>query len=107
MAAVSQALVDFANHHRQPVAPGILVVATDRYQVTLQPDYPAPGPNSVSYIRGEASQTDDLIREVRAIVAPHRVPLYWIVDPETQPPDFAAYLARHDVTFDSEVAVMV
>src|SRR2546423_3983053 len=107
MAAVSQALVDFANHHRQPAAPGIRVVATERYQVTLQPDFPAPGPNSVTYIRCEAAQADDLIREVRSIVAPHRLPVYWIVDPETQPPDFAEYLARHDVTFDSEVAVMV
>ena len=107
MAAVSQALVDFANHHRQPAAPGIHVVATERYQVTLQPDFPAPGPNSVTYIRCEAAQADDLIRDVRGIVAPHRLPVYWIVDPETQPPDFAEYLARHDITFDSEVAVMV
>src|SRR5437899_10222205 len=40
MAAVSQALVEFANHFRQPSAPGIEIVETKHYRLTLQPDFP-------------------------------------------------------------------
>jgi GNAT superfamily N-acetyltransferase len=107
MAAVSQALVEFANHFRQPAAPGIEVIATPSYTVTLQPDYPIPGPNSIGWVRCRAAEADDVIREARAIVAPHRLAVSWILDPETQPADFADHLARHGVDFESEVAVMV
>ena len=58
MAAVSQGLIDFANHHRQPPAPGIEVVRTSRFQVTLQPDLPIPGPNSITYVRCRAGEAD-------------------------------------------------
>ena len=59
MAAVSQGLVDFANRFRQPAAPGIEVVETSRYRITLQPDYPVPGPNNVAWIR--CSPDDDAL----------------------------------------------
>jgi hypothetical protein len=107
MAAVSQALVEFANHFRQPAAPGIEVIATPRYTVTLQPDYPIPGPNSIGWVRCRAAEADDVIREARAIVAPRRLVVNWILDPETEPADFADHLARHGVDFESEGAVMV
>src|SRR6266550_1611215 len=83
MAAVSQALVEFANSHRQPAAPGIEVVATPRYQVTLQPDFPIAGPNSVAWVRCRGEEAEEVIREVRAIIARRGLPVSWIVDPES------------------------
>ena len=109
-AAVSQTLIDFANHHRQQAAPGIEVIATPRYQVTLQPDFPIPGPNSVAWIRCRRDEADDVIREARATIAPRHLPVMWTLDPETEPEDFAAYLAAHDVHPESHapaVDVMV
>lgn len=107
MTAVSQALLEFANHHRSPAAPGIEIIDTPRYRVTLQPDFPIPGPNSVAWIRCRADEVSDVIREARAIVAPHHLLFFWTLDPDTEPPDFADHLSRHGVTFDSDVAVMV
>ncbi|HSS40458.1 MAG TPA: hypothetical protein VLT58_16950 [Polyangia bacterium] len=107
MAAVSQALIEFANHHRQPAAPGIEVIDTPRYTVVLQPDYPIPGPNSIAWVRCRPDEVDEVIREARAIVAPRRLAVNWILDPETQPVDFADDLARHGVKLEAEVAVMV
>ena len=107
MAAVSQALVEFANSHRQPAAPGIEVVATPRYQVTLQPDFPIAGPNSVAWVRCRGEEAEEVIREARAIIAGRGLPVYWILDPGTEPADFTDHLARHGVALDSEVAVMV
>lgn len=107
MPAVSQALIEFANHHRQPAAPGIEVIDTPRYTVTLQPDYPIPGPNSIAWVRCGADEVEEVIRGARAIVAPHRLAVNWILDPETQPEDFADHLARRGVELESEVAVMV
>jgi len=110
MAAVSQGLVEFANHFRQPPAPGVEVVDTGRYRLTLQPDYPIPGPNSVAWIRCGAEETDALIAEVRELVRPRRLPIMWILDPETEPANFADRLAAHGSFPDGhspEVAVMV
>src|SRR5207244_10614588 len=107
MAAVSQALVEFANSHRQPAAPGIEVVATPRYQVTLQPDFPIAGPNSVAWVRCRGEEAEEVIREARAIIARRGLPVYWILDPGTEPADFTDHLARHGVALGSEVAVMV
>ena len=107
MPGVSQALVEFANHHRQPASPGIEVIDTARYRVTLQPDFPIPGPNSVSWVRCRADEAEEVIREARAIIAPHRLAVNWVLDPDTQPVDFAHHLARNGVELESEVAVMV
>jgi GNAT superfamily N-acetyltransferase len=110
MPAVSQALIEFANHHRMPASPGTEVIATPRYQVTLQPDFPIPGPNSVSWIRCRPDEADEVIREARAMIAPRHLPVMWTLDPETEPPDFAAHLAAHGIHPDprgSEFAVMV
>ena len=100
MAAVSQRLVDFANHRRQQPAPGIEVIVTPRYQVTLQADFPIPGPNSVAWIRCRPDEADDVIREARAAIAPRHLPVMWTLDPETAPADFADHLAAHDVLPD-------
>lgn len=107
MAAVSQGLVDFANHHRQPAAPGIEVVRTARFQVTLQPDLPIPGPNSVSYIQCRADEADEVIDEARSIVARHPVPVLWALDPETEPSNFAEFLLARGIDYDSDVKVML
>jgi GNAT superfamily N-acetyltransferase len=107
MPAVSQALVDFAKYHRQPADPGIDVIETPRYRIVLQPDFPIPGPNSISWVRCRSEDAEDVIREARAIVAPRHLAVDWILDPETQPGDFADHLARHGVTLEAEAAVMV
>jgi GNAT superfamily N-acetyltransferase len=83
---------------------------TPRYQVTLQPDFPIPGPNNVSWIRCRPDEADEVIREARATIAPRHLPVMWTLDPETEPLDFANHLAAHDIHPDphgSEFAVMV
>ncbi len=110
MPAVSQALIEFANHHRQQAAPGIEVIVRPRYQIMLQPDFPIPGPNNVSWIRCRPDEVDEVIGEARATFAPRHLPVMWTLDPETEPPDFADHLARHGVPPDphgAEAAVMV
>jgi GNAT superfamily N-acetyltransferase len=108
MAAVSQALLEFANHHRTQAGPGVEVTVTPRYQIVLQPDFPIPGPNSVSWIRCRPDEVDEVIREGRAAFAPHQQGFMWLLDPETEPPDFGDHLARHGVHWDGdEAAVMV
>ena len=110
MPAVSQALIDFANHVRAPAAPGVEIIRTDRYQITLQRDFPLPGPNSVSYVRVTEDAADELISEVRSIVAARNLPVMWVLDPDTEPPDFGERLLAHGAVPDphaSEVAVMV
>ena len=110
MAAVSQALVEFANHGRLPPAPGMEVIDTDRYRITLQPDHPIPGPNAVSWIRCAPGEAAGLIDEVRAAVAPRHLPLMWTLDPDTEPADFARHLAARGVLPDAhaaEISVMV
>src|SRR5512135_1602034 len=100
MPAVSQALIDFANHSRQETEPGIEVIVTPRYQITLQPDFPLAGPNNVSWIRCTADEADEVIDQARAIVAARRLPLAWILDPETQPADLADRLHARGVDPD-------
>ncbi|MGH7763889.1 MAG: GNAT family N-acetyltransferase [Candidatus Dormibacteraceae bacterium] len=110
MPAVSQALADFANQHRQRPEPGVQVITTSRYQVTLQPDFPIPGPNNIAWIRCKANEADEVIREARSKIAPHRLAVNWILDPGTEPPDFADRLGVHGVRPDphgAEAAVMV
>jgi GNAT superfamily N-acetyltransferase len=97
MPGVSQALVEFARNHRAQPAPGVEVIATPRYHIALQPDFPIPGPNSVSYVRCRPDEADEVIREARATFAPYHVPVMWIIDPGTEPPDFAESLAKHGI----------
>ena len=110
MPAVSQALLEFANHYRAQPAPGVEVTVTPRYQITIQPDFPIPGPNNVSWIRCRPIEVDEVIREARAAIAPRHLPVMWTLDPETEPPDFGDHLARHGIHPDpsgADVAVMV
>jgi GNAT superfamily N-acetyltransferase len=110
MTGVSQALIEFANHYRMPPAPGIEVIATSRYQATIQPDFPIPGPNNISWIRCRAGDAGDVIREGRAIFASRRLPFVWNLDPETEPVGFSDHLAAFGVHPDphgSEFATMV
>jgi GNAT superfamily N-acetyltransferase len=110
MPGVSQALVEFANRRRPEPEPGVEVIVTPRYLITLQPDFPIPGPNSVSFIRCRADQADEVIREARATIAPYHLPVMWTVDPETEPADFADHLARNGIHPDPhgfDYAVMV
>jgi GNAT superfamily N-acetyltransferase len=108
MPAVSQALLEFANHHRTQSGPGVEVTVTPRYQITLIPDFPIPGPNSVSWIRCRPDEVDEVIREGRAAFAPHQQGFMWLLDPETEPLDFGLHLERYGVHWDGdEAAVMV
>ena len=110
MRGVSQALADFANHHRRRSAPGIEVIVTPRYEITLQPDFPQPGPNSVAWVRCGPDEAPDVIQEARATIRLHRVPVMWIIDPGTEPNDFSEYLLSSGCVPDphgAEVAVMV
>ena len=97
MPGVSQALLEFAHNHRAKPGPGIDVFVTPCYQITLQPDFPIPGPNSVSFIRCHPEKADEVIREARATIAPYHLPVMWILDPGTEPPDFAEHLATHGI----------
>ena len=111
MPGVSQALLEFARSHRPEPQTGSEVFATPRYQITLQPDFPIAGPNSVSYIRCRPDEADEVIREARAKIAPYRLPVMWILDPGTEPADFAEHLARHGIlpnpdNFDNAVMVL-
>ena len=94
---VNSELKEFANEFRLPAAPGIEVVETPRYRVTLQPDYPIPGPNSAAFVRCQSDDADGVIEEVRAIFAARRLPLIWIIDPGTQPVDFVEHLVARGV----------
>jgi GNAT superfamily N-acetyltransferase len=110
MAEVSQRLIEFANHHRTPPGPGLEVFETPRYRIVLQPDHPIPGPNNVAWIRCASGEADEVIDEVRATVAPHRLPIMWTLDPETEPADFPDHLAAHGILpepHSPEVKVMV
>jgi GNAT superfamily N-acetyltransferase len=110
MAAVSQALIAFANHFRPAGEPGVEIIETPRYRITLQPDFPIPGPNSVSWIRCRSEEADQLIGEVQALVAPRHLPIMWTLDPQAEPADFRDHLAEHGVLPDPhgpEVEVMV
>jgi GNAT superfamily N-acetyltransferase len=110
MPAVSQALIDFANHHQQEASPGIEVVATPRFRAMIQPDFPIAGPNNVGWIRCKAGEAGDVIREARAIFAARHLPLMWTLDPEVEPSDFANHLAKHGIHPDphgAESQVMV
>jgi GNAT superfamily N-acetyltransferase len=103
-------LVEFARHHRSQPAPGIEVILTPRYQITLQPDFPIPGPNSISWVRCRPGEADEVIQEARASVAPRHLPVMWIVDPETEPSNFSNYLEARDIRPDPrapEAEVMV
>jgi GNAT superfamily N-acetyltransferase len=95
MAALS--LIQFARTHRTPPAPGTEVIVTPRYQIQLIPDFPIPGPNSISWIRCDASEADDVIREAQATVAERGLPVSWILDPDARPPDFADRLREHGI----------
>ena len=110
MPAVSQALIDFANQRRQEPAPGIEVIVTPRYRASIQPDFPIPGPNSVSWIRCQADDAGEVIREARTIFAPRHLPFAWILEPGVEPPDFADHLVAngaHPDPHGAEAQVMV
>jgi GNAT superfamily N-acetyltransferase len=110
MAAVSQTLIEFAMSHRIGQAPGIEVMVTPRYQITVQADFPVAGPNSVSWIRCRPDEVDEVVREARAAFAARHLPFMWTLDPGTEPADLAQRLARHGIHPDphgEESTVMV
>jgi GNAT superfamily N-acetyltransferase len=108
MARVS--LIEFANHFRQPPAPGVEIIDTPRYRAVLQPDYPIPGPNSATWVRCRREEADEVIAEVKALFEQRRLPCMWILDPDTEPADFPDRLAEHGIKPEPhapELAVMV
>lgn len=87
MAAFSQ-LAEFAKSYRQVPSPGLEVIVTPRYQLQLMPDFPIPGPNNVSWVRCREDEADDVIRAALDAAATRNLPVNWILDPDTEPPDF-------------------
>ncbi len=109
MAAFSQ-LAEFAKSYRQRPAPGVEVITTPRYRLQLMPDFPIPGPNHVSWVRCEAGEADDVIREALEIAGARHLPVTWVLDPGTQPPDFGERLEAHGFEperGETKTAVMV
>jgi GNAT superfamily N-acetyltransferase len=94
MAAFSQ-LAEFARSYRQRPSPGVEIVVTPHYQLQLMPDFPIPGPNNVSWVRCRVDEADGVIREALDAVSARGLPVNWILDPDTQPPDFGARLGAH------------
>lgn len=110
MAAVSQTLIEFANAYRPQAGPGVEVILNPRYQATIQPDFPIPGPNSVSWIRCSEGETEEVVEQARRHFAARRLPVMWVIDPGTEPVDFAEHLAAYGIHPDPhgvESAVMV
>ncbi|HET9782674.1 MAG TPA: GNAT family N-acetyltransferase [Candidatus Dormibacteraeota bacterium] len=110
MPAVSQALVDWANGFRQPPQPGFEIVETPRYRLVLQPDFPIPGPNSATFVRCTPEDAGDVIAEVNTVFAARNLPVMWVLDPDTEPANFADFLGASGVFPDPqgpESAVMV
>jgi GNAT superfamily N-acetyltransferase len=108
MAAVS--LIDFAKNHRQDASPGVEVIVTPHCRITLVPDFPIPGPNSVSWIRCEPGEVDGVINQAKATFGARNLPYLWVIDPGTQPPDFEAQLAARGFRPDphaEETTVMI
>ena len=101
MAAFSQ-LAEFARSYRQRPAPGVEVVATPRYQLQLVPDFPIPGPNNVSWIRCTEAEVEDVISEARATAAAQNLPLAFILDPDSRPPDLSRRLLALGLTPDDD-----
>ena len=91
MAAFSQ-LAEFARIYRQRPAPGVEIVAKPRYQLQLVADFPIPGPNNVSWIRCTEAEVESVVSEARAIAAARNLPLAFILDPDSRPPDLAQRL---------------
>jgi GNAT superfamily N-acetyltransferase len=105
-----ETLTDFAENHRQESSPGVEVIVTPCYRITLMQDFPVPGPNSVSWIRCSPDEADDVINEARAMVAARNLPAMWVIDPGTLPTDFATRLEAHGLHPDphgAEATVMV
>ena len=74
------------------------------------PNFPIPGPNSVSWIRCEADEVDEMISETAATFAARDLPFLWVIDPGTKPADLVARLAEHGYGPDphgEEASVMV
>lgn len=110
MRAVSQGLADWANGFRQPEQPGFEVVETPRYRVIMQRDFPVAGPNSAAFVRCRTDEADAVITEVSALFDGRGLPLMWVLDPDTEPANFAEYLIAREFVPDphgAESAVMV
>ncbi|HET7338286.1 MAG TPA: GNAT family N-acetyltransferase [Candidatus Dormibacteraeota bacterium] len=110
MPAVSQGLADWANGFRQPAQPGWEIVERAHYRLIMQPDFPVPGPNSAAFIRCRTEEADGVISEVTGLFDGRALPFMWVLDPGTEPPDFADFLTARGFVPDPhgvESAVMV
>lgn len=110
MKAVLQGLADWANGWKQPAVSGTEIVETARYRLMFQPDFPIPGPNSASWIRCRPEETEPVIDEVRAAFRERGLPLMWVLDPGTEPANFADLVVARGARPDPhgfESAVMV
>ena len=83
---------------------------TPRYVLQLIPNFPIPGPNHVEWVRCTADEADDVIHETLEAAGSRGLSLAWVLDPDTQPPDFGERLEAHGFRPEAgaeEAAVMI
>jgi len=109
-ASSRSALEKFARTQRPRAVPGVEIVETPRYVLRLMPSFPIPGPNSVSFIRCEAADVDEIVRDVEATFAAKDLPYNWVLEPESTPANIASLLEERGIVTDpedGEAAVMI
>src|SRR5207245_9861457 len=104
---VPKELVDLALRPSGRPGPGIVVDRTPERVVTLHPNFPIPGPNSVSQIRCAPDRVAPMVAEARALGDRHGLRFMWILAPDAEPADLPERLAALGVALEDEVAAMV
>lgn len=87
--------------------PGLIVDRTPERVVELRPNYPIPGPNSVSLIRCAPERVQPMVAGARELAASHGLQCVWLLDPDARPSDLPDRLAAGGILPEEELAVMV
>jgi len=100
-------LVELALRHSGRPGPGLLIDRTPERVVTLQPNFPIPGPNNVSLVRCAPDRVAPVVAEVRELAGRRGLRCMWTLDPDARPADLPDRLADCGIAYEDEVAVMV
>lgn len=87
--------------------PGLVQHRTGERLVELRPSFPIAGPNHVCLVRCAPDRVDAMIDETRAWIAPHRLPVMWLLDDDAAPPDIGRRLAARGIVEVERVGAMV